>query len=101
LSTNFWHAQWDNLYLSSLLFINFHGCEPSEDKCEYHSSAQGHSLKSCEDFKKEVTSLAARGIIRRKTTESAKDCMMINQLRFTSHENIEFPSPYGKEKRGF
>ena len=23
LSTNFWHAQWDYLYLSSLLFINF------------------------------------------------------------------------------
>ena len=23
LSTNFWHARWDHLYLSSLLFINF------------------------------------------------------------------------------
>uniref|UniRef100_A0A2N9IAQ7 Uncharacterized protein n=1 Tax=Fagus sylvatica TaxID=28930 RepID=A0A2N9IAQ7_FAGSY len=46
--------------------LGVHGGEPSEDGCEYHSGAKGHSLDSCEEFKKEVTSLAAMGIIRRK-----------------------------------
>lgn len=46
--------------------LGAHGGEPSEDGCEYHSGARGYSLDSCEEFKKEVTSLAAMGIIRRK-----------------------------------
>ena len=63
--------------------VEAHNEELSENGCEYHSNAQGHSLEDCEEFKKEVASLADRGIIRKKTAESARECMMIKELKFT------------------
>uniref|UniRef100_A0A2N9EGY2 RNase H type-1 domain-containing protein n=1 Tax=Fagus sylvatica TaxID=28930 RepID=A0A2N9EGY2_FAGSY len=36
------------------------------DACEYHSGARGHSLECCEEFKKEVTNLMEKGLVRRE-----------------------------------
>ena len=44
------------------------------DACEYHSGARGHSLESCEEFKKEVASLAERGLVKREEIPSGGDC---------------------------
>ena len=42
--------------------------------CEYHSGARGHSLESCEKFKKEVASLAKRGLVKKEEIPSGGDC---------------------------
>ncbi len=34
------------------------------DICEYHSRARGHSLECCKEFRKEIASLAERGLIK-------------------------------------
>ena len=44
------------------------------DACEYHSGARGHSLESCEEFKKEVASLAESGLVKEEEIPSGEDC---------------------------
>ncbi len=46
----------------------------TEDACEYHSGARGHSLECYEEFKKEVTSLTEKGLVKRKEIPSGEDC---------------------------
>uniref|UniRef100_A0A2N9HFP0 Uncharacterized protein n=1 Tax=Fagus sylvatica TaxID=28930 RepID=A0A2N9HFP0_FAGSY len=40
------------------------------DACEYHSGARGHSLECCEEFKKEVSNLMEKGLVRREKIPS-------------------------------
>jgi hypothetical protein len=40
------------------------------DACEYHSGARGHDLECCEEFKKEVTNLMEKGLVRREEIPS-------------------------------
>ena len=44
------------------------------DACEYHSGVRGHSLECCEEFKKEVTNLMEKGLIRREEIPSKGSC---------------------------
>uniref|UniRef100_A0A2N9IX63 Uncharacterized protein n=1 Tax=Fagus sylvatica TaxID=28930 RepID=A0A2N9IX63_FAGSY len=54
--------------------------ELSKGICKYHSNAHEHNLEDCEDFKKKIASLCERGIIQKKITDLARECMMINQI---------------------
>jgi hypothetical protein len=75
---------------------------PSEgDVCKYHSGARGHSLEYYKEFKKEVVSLIARGLIRKRKEQSKEDCMMINQLRFSPHEKTNFQVRMDRIKEDF
>uniref|UniRef100_A0A2N9HXE1 Uncharacterized protein n=1 Tax=Fagus sylvatica TaxID=28930 RepID=A0A2N9HXE1_FAGSY len=71
------------------------------DVCEYHSGAQGHSLECYEEFKKEVNSLVARGLIRKRGEQPKEDCMMINKLRFSPHEKMNFQARMDRIKEDF
>ena len=46
--------------------------------CKYHSGVQDHNLQDCEEFKKEVTGLITKGLIRRRREQPEGDCMTIN-----------------------
>ncbi len=61
-------------------------------KLFYALKAQGYlgPIKANEKFKKEVASLAERGIIQNKSVDLAGECMMISQVRFTPHEKVNF-----------
>ena len=71
------------------------------DVCEYHSRARGHSLECCEEFKKEVDNLVARGLIRKRGEQPKEYCMMINKLRFSPHEKMNFQARMDKIKEDF
>ena len=71
------------------------------DVCEYHSGARGHSLECCEEFKMEVNSLVVRGLIRKRGEQPKKDCMMINKLRFSPHEKMNFQARMDRIKEDF
>ena len=75
--------------------------ESSERICEYHSNAHGHNLEDYEDFKKEIASLCEQGIIRKKIVEPARECMMINWVRFSPHEKVDFQARMEKTKEDF
>ena len=36
------------------------------DICEYHSRARGHGLEYCKEFRKEITRLTEKGLIKRE-----------------------------------
>uniref|UniRef100_A0A2N9GFK0 Retrotransposon gag domain-containing protein n=1 Tax=Fagus sylvatica TaxID=28930 RepID=A0A2N9GFK0_FAGSY len=44
------------------------------DACEYHSGARGHSLECCEEFKKEITNLTEKGLVKREEILSEGGC---------------------------
>uniref|UniRef100_A0A2N9HQG1 RNase H type-1 domain-containing protein n=1 Tax=Fagus sylvatica TaxID=28930 RepID=A0A2N9HQG1_FAGSY len=44
------------------------------DACEYHSGARGHSLECCEEFKKEITNLTEKGLVKREEIPSEGSC---------------------------
>ena len=44
------------------------------DACEYHSGARGHSLECCEEFKKEITNLTEKGLVKREEIPSGGSC---------------------------
>jgi hypothetical protein len=46
----------------------------TRDACEYHSGARGHSLECCEEFKKEVTNLTEKGLVKREEIPSGENC---------------------------
>ena len=68
---------------------------------EYHSRAQDHNLQSCEEFKKEVTSLIKRGLVRRRREQSEGDCMTIDQLRLSPYERTNFQVKMDRIKEDF
>jgi hypothetical protein len=74
--------------------------ESFEGICEYNFSAQEHSLEDCKDFKKEVPILDERGIIRKEAKKSVEECI-INQVRFTPHEKVNFQARMEKIKENF
>ena len=69
--------------------------------CEYHSGAQDHNLQSCEEFKKEVTSLIKRGLVKRRREQSEGDCMTIDQLRLSPYERTNFQVKMDRIKEDF
>ena len=42
--------------------------------CKYLSRARGHSLECCEEFKKEVTNLTEKGLVKREEIPSGENC---------------------------
>uniref|UniRef100_A0A2N9GYY6 Uncharacterized protein n=1 Tax=Fagus sylvatica TaxID=28930 RepID=A0A2N9GYY6_FAGSY len=44
------------------------------DACEYHSGARGHNLECCEEFKKEITNLTEKGLVKREEIPSEGSC---------------------------
>jgi hypothetical protein len=72
-----------------------------EDTCEYHSGARGHNLRGCKEFKEEVASLMARGLIRRRREQPEGDCMTIDQLRLSPYERTNFQARMNRIKEDF
>jgi hypothetical protein len=58
------------------------------DICEYHSGAQGHSLECCEEFKKEVASLAEGGLIRKGEVQPKGGCISTDLPNLNQYEEI-------------
>ena len=69
--------------------------------CKYHFGAQDHNLQGCEGFKKEVTSLMMRGLIKRRREQPEEDCMMIDQLRLSPYERTNFQVRMDRIKEDF
>ena len=44
------------------------------DACEYHSGTRGHSLECCEEFKKEITDLMEKGLVKGEEIPSGENC---------------------------
>ena len=48
------------------------------DVCEYHSGSRGHSLECCEEFRKEITDLKEKGLVRREEIPLKESCQQYN-----------------------
>uniref|UniRef100_A0A2N9GM77 Retrotransposon gag domain-containing protein n=1 Tax=Fagus sylvatica TaxID=28930 RepID=A0A2N9GM77_FAGSY len=67
------------------------------DICEYHSGARGHSLECCEEFKKEVASLAKRGLIRKGEVQEKGGCISTNLTNVDQYEEINLDDVIDEE----
>jgi hypothetical protein len=69
--------------------------------CQYHPGVRDHDLQGCEEFKKEVTSLIMKGLIRRRGEQPERDCMTIDQLRLSPYEKTNFQARMERIKEDF
>jgi hypothetical protein len=67
------------------------------DICEYHSGARGHSLECCEEFKKEVASLAEKGLIRKGEVQPKGSCISTELPNLDQYEEINLDDVIDEE----